>query len=101
MDDEDLLTFERIAVTPELIDQLKLPSRPNKITDTRHETFIREFPGYEATELDAIRPGTLREMVQNCILSLVDPDAVDRIKHEEQQARELASQIQRSVRGRA
>jgi len=100
-DDEPLLTFDRIAVTPKQIDDWSLPSRPNKTTDTRHAAFAREFPGYEATELDAIRPERLRELVEGEILSMIEPEQVRSIRREEADARILAETITRRMRGRS
>lgn len=89
----NLLIFDRIAVTTAQIDAWGLPSRPNKATDTRHAHFEREFPGYEATELDAIRPGRLRELVETAITRLIDAEQIARIRREEREARALAGQI--------
>lgn len=97
----DLLTFDRIAVTPAQIDAWKLPSRPNKTTDTRHLAFEREFPGYEATELDAIRPDRLRELVEMEIVNMIDPAQYRRIRQEEADARSLAIRITSQMRGGA
>jgi len=52
------LEFEIVAVTPEQIAELGLPTRPTKRTDTRAGTF-----GHESVELDAIEPDVLRQMV--------------------------------------
>jgi hypothetical protein len=101
LDDADRLTFDRIAVTPQQIVDLGLPSRPNKETDTRYAAFAAEFPGLDATELDAIRPDTLRELVENEITNAIDDDLLGRILQEEREARELAKQITAQFRGRA
>jgi len=100
-DDARMLTFERIAVTPKQIDDWNLPSRPNKATDTRHAAFEREFPGYEATELDAIRPDRLRELVEMEIIGMLDPEQIGRIRQEEADARTLAVAITQQMRGQA
>jgi hypothetical protein len=52
------LEFEIVAVTPEQIAELGLPTRPTKRTDTRSGAF-----GAESVELDAIEPDVLRQMV--------------------------------------
>lgn len=54
--------FERIAVTRQQIEELNLPSRPTKVTDSR----AKNFEG-ESVELDAIPPSLLRAMVLNRI----------------------------------
>ncbi len=59
--------FERVAVTPEQIVTLNLPTRPTKTSDTRSRTFIGE-----SVEVDAIEPLTLRAIVRSCIEEHVD-----------------------------
>jgi hypothetical protein len=91
LDDEDQLVFERLAVTPEQIEKWRLPARPTKTTDTRFEEFKRRFGNVESTELDAIEPGNLRELVENAILDHVDGGQVHRINQEQREARALLS----------
>ena len=59
-------THQRIAVTPEQIEQLDLPMRPEKQGDG------------EAVELDAIPPDTLAEIVEEAIKSCIPEDIEDR-----------------------
>src|SRR5262249_46578812 len=54
--------FERIAVTPEQIEEWELPTRPTKTSDTRSKGF-----GAISVELDAIEPNRLRQLVQEAI----------------------------------
>ena len=101
LDDEDLLLFDRVAVTPAQVKEWNLPSRPNKETDTRHAAFAAEFPGLEATELDAIRPDMLRNLVESEIKQSINDAALGRIQVEEKEAQELAKQITAKFRGAA
>ena len=66
--------FERIAVTPEQIQSLALPTRPTKTTDSRSK-------GFEggSVEVDAIPPAELRQMVEDCITLHIDSDAYGRL----------------------
>lgn len=89
LDDEDKLVFERIAVTPEQIENWRLPSRPTKTTDTRYQDFKKRYAGMESTELDAIEPSRLRELVEQAIVQHVDTDQVEAIQSEQKEAREL------------
>jgi hypothetical protein len=78
--------FERVAVTPEQIVTLALPTRPTKATDSRS----RDFEG-ESVEVDAIDPDTLRDLVRDRIIQHIDKDEYDRmrgIEREEQAALE-------------
>jgi hypothetical protein len=61
------LTFTRVAVTPEQIESMNLPTRPTKRTDTRS----RSFDG-ESVEVDAIPPSVLREIADSSIRAHVD-----------------------------
>lgn len=67
--------FERIAVTPEQIIDMKLPTRPTKSSDVR----ARNFEG-GSVEVDAIPPRVLRSIVRDAIEQHVDQDrlALDR-----------------------
>jgi hypothetical protein len=56
------IVFERIAVTPQQIESLMLPTRPTKRSDTRARNF-----GDISVELDAIEPDTLRGLVREAI----------------------------------
>lgn len=87
------LRFDRIAVTPEQIIEWNLPSRPNKDTDTRHAAFVEEFGGMEATELDAIPPNRLQELVEKSIIDMIDIDQLRRIEVEEAEAQKVAAQF--------
>ena len=59
-------TSERIAVTPDQVDELDLPMRPEKNGDG------------EAVELDAIPPDVLAEIVEKSIQSCIPEDIEDR-----------------------
>ena len=58
------LEFVIVAVTPEQIAELALPTRPTKKSDTRAWGF-----GEESVELDAIEPNVLRQMVTDAFKS--------------------------------
>jgi hypothetical protein len=57
-----VIHFERIAVTPQQIEDWHLPTRPTKATDSRAKTF-----GNISVELDAIEPEQLRDLVEEAI----------------------------------
>lgn len=77
------ITFDRVAVTPELIDELDLPTRPTKRTDSRSKNFVGE-----SVEVDAIPPATLRSMVERCVEQHVDPERLAAAKEVEQAERD-------------
>lgn len=83
VDDDIELTFVRIAVTPEQIDQLDLPTRPDK---------TRSGFG-ECVEVDAISSNTLRSLVGQAIDTHIDQDALRVTKIAEQSEREILARM--------
>lgn len=67
------INFTQVAVTPEQIRRLSLPTRPTKQTDSRAGTFVGE-----SVEVDAIPPATLRSLAAECIESHIDKDELER-----------------------
>jgi hypothetical protein len=84
------LTFTRVAVTEEQLDELHLPTRPTKKSDSRSKSFKGE-----SVEVDAIDPDTLRQMCEACIAQHVDDDALNRLRQVERAERDtLANMIE-------
>jgi hypothetical protein len=90
------ISFERIAVTPEQIEEWDLPTRPTKTTDTRSKGF-----GEVSVELDAIDPNQLRELVQTTIEQHLPADEYEVLKVAEQSERELLTSLIRTATRRA
>jgi hypothetical protein len=65
------IEFRRLAVTEQQIVDLQLPTRPTKVSDSRSRRFVGE-----SVEVDAIAAGTLRQIVEDAILSHLNPDAL-------------------------
>ena len=86
------LSFERVAVTPDQIDEWELPTRPTKKTDTR----ARNFEG-ESVEVDAIPPALLRDLAWDCIARHVDQRSLDLQGVAEQSERALLYEIAGTV----
>jgi hypothetical protein len=80
--------FERIAVTPGQIDELDLPTRPTKTSDSRS----RSFEG-ESVEVDAIDPETLRELTRDCIERHINMQELAAVCAVEEQERDTLSEI--------
>jgi hypothetical protein len=80
--------FERVAVTPEQIARWNLPTRPTKTTDTRSKRFHGE-----SVELDAVEPGTLRDLVRRCIVQHIDRYQWKQSLAIERQEREVLGRI--------
>jgi hypothetical protein len=78
------LTFKRVAVTRQQIEEWRLPTRPTKKTDSRSKSFTGR-----SVEVDAIDPPRLRELVRDCIEGHVDQRQLQITKVAEAREREL------------
>ena len=76
--------FQRVAVTPKQIQELDLPTRPTKTTDTRAKKWIGD-----SVELDAIHPNLLRQMVREVIERHLPPDQFKVLKVAEESERKM------------
>jgi hypothetical protein len=88
VDDDIDLTFERIAVTPQQITELDLPTRPTKQSDSR----AAKFDG-DSVEVDAIPSPKLRSLVREAIEAHIEPEALRLTKIAERSEREILSRI--------
>jgi hypothetical protein len=89
------ITFKRIAVTPEQIEEWKLETRPTKTSDSR----ARNFPGGQhSVDLDAIEPGQLRSLVAHVIEQHIDPYQLRMTKQLEALERQNAELVLRDWR---
>ncbi len=86
------VTVSRLAVTPEQVERLELPSRPNKKSDTRAKRFEARY-GTDSVELDAIPPGLLRQMVSDAIARHAEPEELARLKRVERLERESLAKV--------
>jgi len=84
------LEFEIVAVIPEQIAELGLPTRPTKRSDTRAASF-----GDESVELDAIEPNVLRQMDTDALQSQFTDGAREENSRLQEEARE---EIRRRLR---
>jgi hypothetical protein len=80
--------FQRVAVLPEQIEELQLPTRPTKKTDSRSKTFEGE-----SVEVDAIPPAQLRSLARRCIERHVDRHALRVMQITEESERALLQRI--------
>jgi hypothetical protein len=80
------LRFERVAVTEEQIDLMRLPSQPTKLTGNRHAKNWDD--GRSSVELDAIPPHGLRSIARSCIEQHLDFDHLARIQRIEAEERD-------------
>jgi hypothetical protein len=76
--------FDRLAVTPEQIRDLELPTRPTKAADPR----ARRFAG-GSVEVDAIRAPVLRQLVEDAIVQHIDQHQLEMTRVAETAERDL------------
>ena len=79
---DDLVTFEKLAVTPEQITTFNLPTRP-----TKHSNHSHDWNGDESVELDAMPTDTLLELVRDAITRHIDWRAYEITKQVEESER--------------
>jgi hypothetical protein len=77
------VNFQRIAILPEHIESLDLPTRPTKQSDSRS----RNWRGTECVELDSMPPRELRSLVESAITSCIDPYEWEKLKEIEREER--------------
>jgi hypothetical protein len=80
--------FQRIAVLPEQIDLLSLPTRPTKTSDSRSKGFIGG-----SVEVDAIPPATLRALVNESIKQHCNPEALYHLEQIEDSERSTLNEL--------
>ena len=80
--------FTRLAVTPEQITELALPTAPPKETDRR------SFEGTVTTQVEAIPPDVLVAIITNAITSRIDRAAYDAVLAEEER---IKAQFRRTL----
>ena len=78
------LTFTRLAVLPEQIAAMSLPTRPTKRSDSRADGFVGD-----SVDAEAIRPDVLRRMVREAIESHIPPGLLDSHKTIEENERRI------------
>jgi hypothetical protein len=83
------LEFERLAVTQEQIEELSLPTRPTKQTDSR----ARNWDGDECVELDSMPPAEMRAIVQDAITDCIEPEAWEALQKVEAAERESLAKL--------
>jgi hypothetical protein len=78
-------TVERIALTPAQIRRYRLPTRPTKRAGNPH---AKQFTG-DSTELDALPPNVLRDLVRKCIERHISAAQVETLRAAEESERSI------------
>jgi hypothetical protein len=98
---EESFYFERLGVSPDQINRWTLSTRPTNKKDPRYDWFCETYPGWGDTscDLDAVAPNTLRVLVQTVIESHLPPGWMDKIKAEEDLARQSFQWMMDQING--
>jgi len=86
-------TVLQMGVTPWQVEVMGLPTRRAKTTDSRYRGFVQRFGSDLCTEVDAIPPNTLEDLIRSCILRNIDRDAWFRVQREERLERETLDSL--------
>lgn len=86
------LTFQRIALTREQVDQYNPPPNPAKVTDTRYREYLA-LHGSQSWELDALEPAKLASLIQAAVSEYVDPGALHAVRLREAEARAQLAEL--------
>jgi len=70
-------SFERVALSKQQVEEFDLPTRA-----TKKSTHLKSFKD-ESTELDALHPATLKEIIRDCIYRHISAQDIEKIKMEE------------------
>ena len=79
------VTFERVAVTPEQIDEYGLDTQPRKAPRKGEPS----FSGEETCQAEALAPDDLAEIVREAVQIHIDPLVFDRVLADEETERAL------------
>ncbi len=82
----------RKALEPEQVKAHRLPTRPNKKSDTRRRAFAALY-GDESVELDALPPGELERLVRECITENIDRTTWNMLAVAEESERETLGNL--------
>ena len=86
------VTVSRIALMAEQVQEHDLPTRTVNGRDSRAKTFVRRY-GRQCTDLDALPPDTLRQLVSDAIGEHADRDELARLKLVEAAERESLAAV--------
>lgn len=75
------VSFERIALNMDQIEDQQPPPNPAKTTDARFQSYAEQY-GEESWELDALSPAYLNELVEEKVRAFIDEAAWDERKEE-------------------
>lgn len=88
---------ERVALSPDQVQQYQLPPAMGKATDSRAESFVRRFGELVQVELDALPPDVLHQLYEDALAEWWDDGACRTVLAAEDADRSALSLAARSV----
>jgi len=87
--------FQRLAVNPDQIETLNLPSRPAKVSDSRTKSFSGE-----TVEAEAVPVGVMQAIVREAIEEFIEPRLLEAVEVAEESEREVLHRWAKQVGAR-
>jgi hypothetical protein len=88
----------KIALTMDQVQQYTPPPNPAKMTDSRFAQYSAKF-GDESWEVDALPPDVLVALIREALDGIVDSDAMDEVKDQEEGDKQLLLRAVVNLRG--
>lgn len=89
------ISFQRIALNYDQIEEFGPPPNPTKLSDSRASGYIAEY-GYECWELDALRPNVIDSLIREAVTSLCDLELLEGARKREQDSKETLYTVARN-----
>ena len=88
---------ERIALTPEQVDEYELPVAMGKETDSRARSFAARHGRLVQVELDALAPDVLRHLYEDALARFLDTSTMNDAIHREREDRAALARLQEEL----
>lgn len=88
----DRFHVNRIALTMEQVEENEPPPNPAKVTDSRYESYRREY-GDESWELDSLDPNAIVRLIRDEVEALLDDDAWAAAQGREREGQDLLRRV--------
>jgi hypothetical protein len=93
--DGAVISWQRVALTEELVGRFKLPVVPGKASDSRSGGFVAEYGKLIQVEVEALAPDDLHDLIEKAIDATWDVSAFRKAAEQEQQEREQMKRLAR------
>ena len=92
------LTFKRLALNMDQIEQYNPPPNPTKHTDSRAGGYV-ELYGYECWELDALEPRVISDLIKENVEQYRDEELYQKVLRREQKEKDLLVDLAQNFGG--